>query len=149
MNKDGDRIWSQTNFAHTQCIGNISDRYPAYDIFSLELSYVKDRVSETVLDDGRRCFFKIAQFPHELQFLIQELKAYHFLEDHQSNLAPKLIGYVYEEAPDRVIGFLVEAVEGRVAGVEDLEVCKEVLDEMHQILIHGDLCRYNILISYG
>ncbi|KAL2261156.1 hypothetical protein VTK26DRAFT_4630 [Humicola hyalothermophila] len=150
VHKNGERIWCEADTFRPHAVPKqyILDRHPAYDVFNMtHLDRVRDRVSKAVLDDGRACFLKVAHFAHELPFLICELEAYHCLENHQSKLAPNLLGYVYEESRDRVIGFLVEPVERRVAGISDLEACSKALGELRRILIHGDLCKYNILIT--
>ncbi|CAH0044852.1 unnamed protein product [Clonostachys solani] len=65
-----------------------------------------------------------------------------------SSLVPKLLGYVSESSSAaRIIGFLVEKVNGRHADLEDLEVSEAALDRLHISLVHGDLCKYNIIIT--
>lgn len=96
------------------------DKFPSYDLFSLtEKDSLNHRVSEVVLQDGRTCFLKIARFPHKVSFVKRELQAYHCLAKRNAELAPKLIGYVFEESTDRVIGFLAEAIHGRTPGPTD------------------------------
>ncbi|AEO64115.1 8f74d80c-9d20-4583-b429-502a4e2bdbf8 [Thermothielavioides terrestris] len=149
VHMDGDRIWCETNafLPHTVPKKHLLDIYPTYDLFSLELRRpVTHRVFE-VSHEGRSCYLKIARFPHELRYLTRELDAYHALALADTGLAPKLLGYVFEETPDRVVGFLVESLEGRAAGVGDLESCREALHKLHRVLLHGDLCKYNIIIT--
>jgi hypothetical protein len=149
VNMEGDRIWCETDAFphHAVPKEHVHSEYPVYEIFSFDVRRsVNHRVSE-VLRQGQTCFLKIARFPHELPFLIREMEAYHSLCLADACLAPKLIGYVFEESPDRVVGFLMEAVQGRVAGVEDLPVVTEALGELHRVLIHGDFCKYNIYIT--
>ena len=57
---------------------------------------------------------------------------------------------MYEVVPERVVGFLVEMVGGvRAAGVGDLGVVKEALGRLHRWMVHGDVCRYNVLVGEG
>lgn len=144
------RIWCEPDVFQPHALPKkhlLDDYYPKYDIFDLGVRRrsVNHRVSEVVLHDGRACFVKVARFPHELPFLVREVEAYRILG--ASRLAPKFVGYVFEESPDRVVGFLAESVEGRAAGLADLEACSRALGELHRFLIHGDLCRYNIIIT--
>ncbi|AEO60075.1 hypothetical protein MYCTH_95811 [Thermothelomyces thermophilus ATCC 42464] len=144
---DGDRIRCETDAFQPHALPeeHVLERYPKYDIFSFDVRRsVNHRVSEVVYG-GRTAFLKIARFPFELPLLIREVEAYHRLAE--SDVAPKLIGYVFEESPDRVVGFLVESVEGRVANVADFEECSKALEKLHNLVVHGDLCRYNIIIT--
>ncbi|KAK4138042.1 hypothetical protein BT67DRAFT_447697 [Trichocladium antarcticum] len=116
-----------------------------YDIFGLDVRRsINHRVS-AVVHGGRTAFLKIARFLFELPLLTREVEAYHRLAE--SDVAPSLIGYVFEERPDRVVGFLVEAVEGRVANVADYKECIRALEKLHNFVVYGDLCRYNIIIT--
>ncbi|KND87660.1 hypothetical protein TOPH_07691 [Tolypocladium ophioglossoides CBS 100239] len=146
VHKDNDGIWCEVDKFRPHALPkDVLDDYPAYDISHFETRHsFNHRVSE-VVHGGRAYVLKIARFPHEVPALTRELKAYHRLAG--SSLAPRLIGYAFEESPDRIVGFLVESIHGRVAGVSDFESCREALHQLHQHLIHGDLCRYNILIT--
>ncbi|KAK7211041.1 hypothetical protein V2G26_018219 [Clonostachys chloroleuca] len=122
------------------------EHHPIHDISTLRvLRQTKYRTSE-VLYNGTASFLKIARFPHEIQWVIREIQAYHTLAG--SPLVPKLLAYVSESSSlERVIGFLVEKIEGRYPTTEDLELCQQSLRQLHSFLIHGDLCKYNILIT--
>lgn len=148
VHKDDEKgICCETDISrpHTVSQENLLDKYPIYDILSLSVTReVKSRVSE-VSHSGQVSFLKIARFPREIRWVIQEMQAYHALAG--SSLAPELIGYVSESSPDRIIGFLVEGVDGRTAELDDLEQCRLALDQLHYHLIHGDLCKYNIFIT--
>ncbi|KAB5535257.1 hypothetical protein GE09DRAFT_1227246 [Coniochaeta sp. 2T2.1] len=110
----------------------LCDKYPTYDLFTLSLTR------------------ELGRFPREAEWVARELRGYHALAG--SPLAPKLLGYVSEQPAspdmdDRVVGFLIEKVDGRHAEPEDLEPCRRDLDQLHRHLIHGDLAKYNILIT--
>ncbi|RKU49319.1 hypothetical protein DL546_009839 [Coniochaeta pulveracea] len=148
VHKNDDKgIWCQKDISRPDTVPQETLRkaYPIHDIFSLSVTReVKSRVSE-VFYDGQIAFLKIARFSHEIPWVIQELRAYHALAE--STLAPKLIAYVSEPSPDRVIGFLVQRIDGRNAELNDLEPCRQALDQLHCHLIHGDPCKYNIFIT--
>ncbi len=130
---------------HALSRDHVFDGYPVCNIFDLQVRRSpKQRVSE-VLWAVQACFLKIARFSFELRWVAREVDAYHRLAG--SPLAPRFLAYVFEEVPDRIVGFLVESVSGRAAGIGDLEPCREALAKLHRHLIHGDLCRYNILIT--
>lgn len=63
---------------------------------------------------------KIARFPWEIQYIEAETRIYKLLQS--SAIAPRFLGHIHEEG--RVIGFLLEKVEGRRAGMADLEICQ-------------------------
>jgi hypothetical protein len=122
--------------------------YPHFNVLDLTVApSVKTRIYR-VVQDGTECFMKIAHFKFEIAWLAQEVKAYHAFACHHSLLAPKLLGYVYEEPHDRVVGFLFEKISGRRPGIADLELCENALRELHKLgIIHGDLNRDNIFIT--
>lgn len=48
----------------------------------------------------------------------------------------------------RVIGFLIEYVEGRHATISDLPACEAIVRRLHGLgVLHGDLNKHNFLIS--
>jgi tRNA A-37 threonylcarbamoyl transferase component Bud32 len=97
---------------------------------------------------GEECFLKIARFRHELNALRRETKVYGALKAHSLALAPEVLGFVYEETNDRVIGFIMEVLYGRHPNSADLEICQKVMGQLHAIgIVHGDLNKYNIIIS--
>lgn len=124
----------------------LRDRYPLYDIASLSLvREYKSRTSE-VSGDGRKYILKIARFPREIEWVTRELQAYHRLA--ACPLVPRLVGYVFETCQERVIGFLIEKAEGRFPELRDYEEVRQALDQLHRYLIHGDLVKYNIIMTH-
>lgn len=79
----------------------------------------------------RACFLKIARFGLELPWLAREIKAYHDLSRRNSTLAPRILGYAFEESLHQVTGFIIEDVTGRRPGIEDLETCRKALQQLH------------------
>jgi hypothetical protein len=85
---------------------------------------------------------KIARFEWELPRIEQETRAYQLLEG--TELAPRFLAHIHENG--RIMGFLLEKIEGRSASVQDLSVCKTALGNLHKLgLAHGDINRYNFL----
>lgn len=126
----------------------IVGNYPYFDILELQVVRFLNFRVYCVLQDGKECIMKIARFGFELRWIAQEVKAYHALACRGSSLTPRMLGYVYEETRDRVVGFLIEKVSGRCAGIADLERCHEAMRELHAMdIVHGDNSRYNIRIT--
>ncbi|KAF2122498.1 hypothetical protein BDV96DRAFT_608531 [Lophiotrema nucula] len=63
-----------------------------------------------------------------------------------SGLAPRFLGHVQENG--RVMGFLIEKIDGRAASLHDRNVCETALRRIHGMgLVHGDVNRYNFLVT--
>ncbi|KAF2651898.1 hypothetical protein K491DRAFT_681772 [Lophiostoma macrostomum CBS 122681] len=87
---------------------------------------------------------KIARFEWELHRIQQETRAYQLLEGF--GLAPRFLGHVHENG--RIIGFFIEKIGGRSASFQDLSICETALGRLHELgLIHGDVNRYNFLVT--
>ncbi|KAJ3545243.1 hypothetical protein NM208_g2609 [Fusarium decemcellulare] len=87
---------------------------------------------------------KIARFPWEIQYIEAETRIYKILQS--STIAPQFLGHIHEEG--RVIGFLLEKVEGRRAGMADLGTCRRTLGRLHSLgILHGDPNRHNFIIG--
>ena len=120
------------------------------DIFTLPTGKrLKISVRETIYRD-RLAILKFASFPWEIHRIEWETWAYHQIESKASPddppLAPSFLGHVEENG--RVIGFLLERIEGNHATIADLELCKSGIRRLHELGIrHGDPCRYNFLID--
>ena len=87
---------------------------------------------------------KIARFEWEIPRIEQETRAYQLLES--SGLAPRFLAHVHENG--RIMGFLLEKLEGRPASFQDLDVCETALRKLHELgFVHGDVNRYNFLVT--
>lgn len=108
---------------------------------------IKRRISDRVFVvdcEGRTRIMKIAKFKHEIGYLRCELETYNTLIRDGFTGAPEFHGYIYEETQDRVIGFLMEYLEGEHPDVRDLPECQNLLQRVHDCgLVHGDPNRYN------
>lgn len=85
-------------------------------------------------------------FPESVYGVEHETEIYALIDGHQ--IAPKFLAHVMEQSGDskdnssqRVIGYMVGKVpNARVATLEDLPVCKEVLARLHDLgIAHGAL----------
>ncbi|KAM0271385.1 hypothetical protein ACHAQH_009121 [Verticillium albo-atrum] len=87
---------------------------------------------------------KIARFEWELPRIEQETRAYQLLEG--SGLVPRFLAYVHESG--RIVGFLLEKLEGRPASFQDLSVCETALGKLYERgLVYGDVNRYNFVVT--
>lgn len=86
---------------------------------------------------------KIARFGWEIPRIEQETRAYRILEN--TGIAPRFLGHIHEHG--RVMGFVLEKVEGRPATIEDLSRCESVLQRLHDHgIVHGDINKYNFIV---
>ena len=86
---------------------------------------------------------KIARFEWEIPRIERETLAYQLLQD--SSLTPRFLGHIHESG--RIMGFILEKLEGCAASIENMEACETVLKRLHQIgLLHGDTNRHNFLV---
>lgn len=117
------------------------------DILSLKMINQRTtRVSEVVYESSA-AIAKIAGFDWEIKYAEDETLAYSLLDGR--GIGPKFLGHLTEGGPKgRVIGLLIEKLEGRTAGIGDLVACREVLKALHALgFIHGDVNRYNFMIT--
>ncbi len=148
VNSDHGKIVCQKDTTEPQAAPKESllEHLPRCDLSSLPiLGELKSRTFGVTYN--QECaILKIVRFPFELPCLLQEMCIYHALLDFP--LVPKLLGYVFEShCPDRVTGVLLEKLDGRWAQPEDLEECNDALQKLHQKILHGDLNKYNIIIT--
>lgn len=132
-------VWCQekVNFLHLQ-------RIELLTLLAQECTIKSDNlVNHTPLENHVQNT-KIARFPWKIQYIEAETKIYQLLQS--STVSPRFLAYVHEE--DRVIGFMLEKVEGRREGIDDLEICQRVLQRLHNLgVLHGDVNRHNFIIT--
>ncbi|KAI1807282.1 alpha-galactosidase A [Daldinia bambusicola] len=103
-----------------------------------------EALSHSILPSPAIVIAKFARFEWELPRIEQETRAYQFLEDY--GLAPRFLAHVHENG--RIIGFLLEKIEGRSASFQDLSACETALVELHELgFMHEDVNRYNFLVT--
>lgn len=122
------------------------------DCLSLERvgRLMMNATSECVLKDQPEprpiVIAKIARFEWEIPHIERETHTYRRL--HQTDLAPQFLGHIHEEG--RVIGFLLEKIDGSFTSIEHLSQCEEVLSRPHRTgLLHGGVNRNNFVIGDG
>lgn len=87
---------------------------------------------------------KFARFPYEISWYESETNAYSWIQGY--DIGPKFLGHVTER--DRIIGFLLEKVDGHHTGTGDLEYCRQAVERLHSLgIVHGDLNRHNFLVT--
>ncbi|KAI0904238.1 alpha-galactosidase A [Ustulina deusta] len=124
------------------------------DVLSLpRIKRLRSGVFET-LYEGRAAVAKIACFEWQIPSLTRETWAYCVLAETQRPsdgplIAPAFLGHLTENG--RVMGFLMEKLEGRFACSDDLTQCAAVLKRLHGLgdlgLVHGDVNRYNFIVE--
>lgn len=116
----------------------------------------RDRVRQRVhisthpeLNGGEPVLIKLAVWPWEIASIEVETTAYQRIND--SGIAPKFFGHLTEGKDGRVIGFVVEWVQGaRAAGSEDVQGCRKALGRLHELGIKsGDINKHNFLVRDG
>lgn len=87
---------------------------------------------------------KIARFKWEIPRIERETSAYQLLEG--SGLTPRFLGHIHENG--RIMGFLLEKIEGCSASIQDLGICESALGKLHGLgFLHGDANRYNFIVT--
>ncbi|KAL9095343.1 MAG: hypothetical protein Q9165_002214 [Trypethelium subeluteriae] len=145
--------------------GNVVMRTSSEPLEEVECSWHSNRVDVLTLPKGTRlktnvwetiyqghpAILKIASFPWEIYRMEWETWAYGRIYSYGGSegamIAPSVIAHVVENG--RVMGLLLEKVEGDHAGIADLELCRSVLHRLHKMGIrHGDPCRYNFMVDH-
>jgi predicted Ser/Thr protein kinase len=87
---------------------------------------------------------KIARFEFEVPLVETETAVYQVIDGH--GIGPVFLGHLIEH--NRVMGFLIERMEGHHAGIPDLGACQAAVERLHSLrIIHGDLNRHNFIVS--
>lgn len=131
--------------------------HPEYiDVLSLRRTKRYGPNVHEVVFNGRPAISKIACWEWEIPRLENETCVYEVITKHEherghedeSPIIPAFLGHLTENG--RVIGMLLEQVEGVYASLDDLPVCESVLRRMHSLgIVHGDVNRYNFLVCGG
>ncbi|KAI4275599.1 MAG: hypothetical protein LQ337_003111 [Flavoplaca oasis] len=87
---------------------------------------------------------KYARFEWEISSYQAETEVYSWLEGH--NIGPNFLSHLTEDG--RVIGFLLQKLNGHHAGIQDLPRCEDIVRKLHSLhILHGDINRYNFLVN--
>ncbi|KAM3501709.1 hypothetical protein MY11210_009300 [Beauveria gryllotalpidicola] len=127
----------------------VYDCYPFFDIVDFPRQHhIKTRLWRCPAPSpDAEVYLKLARFKFEIEALEREVKAYHMLRGY--DIAPALVGYVFEETHDRVVGFVTEQVIGHYPrDVTDYTACSAALHKLHaKGLVHGDVNKHNVIIT--
>jgi len=118
----------------------------AVDFLSLELvEKVTSNVHKVYMPKFQQpVIAKFARFPWEIEYLEKETWAYAKIGGH--DIGPCFLGHLTKG--NRTIGFLMEELTGRHAGVEDLCQCSEVVVRLHDLgFTHNDLNKFNFIVT--
>jgi predicted Ser/Thr protein kinase len=119
------------------------ERTKLLSLLAQECKWKQDTAGDEARDQ-QTMIAKMARFPWEIQYIEAETRIYQLLQP--LGITPTFFGHIYEAG--RVIGVLLEKVEGRPANLGDLEICKAALQRLHdQRILHGDCNRYNFIIT--
>lgn len=120
------------------------------DVLSLaQTNRFRSAVHE-VLYNGSPAVAKIACFDWDMARIERETWAYSILaqrhDPEKARVAPGFLAHLTENG--RVMGLLVEKVDGVPANIDDLASCEALVRRVHGMgLIHGDVNRYNFLVD--
>ncbi len=148
ITKDGDGHL-RTALSYTPLKAVESIWHPQHiDVLSLPKErHIKGDVYETMYQ-GRRAVAKIASFDWQIGGIEDETFLYSLINrDRDANkYVPEFIGHLTENG--RVMGMLLEFVQGRAAGIQDLERCETVVSWLHGLgIVHGDVNRHNFIVD--
>ncbi|KAK6225764.1 hypothetical protein QIS74_01811 [Colletotrichum tabaci] len=158
--------WTVANISRDEITGNLKTSFSNRTLAGVECQWHKTNVDCLELEKTKQLtamafearlhsilpitpspdimIAKIARFEWEVPRIEQETRAYQLLEG--SGLAPRFLAHVHENG--RIVGFLLERLEGRFASVQDLNVCEAALRKLHGLgLLHGDVNRYNFIVT--
>ncbi|KAF8801441.1 hypothetical protein BYT27DRAFT_7147422 [Phlegmacium glaucopus] len=87
---------------------------------------------------------KIARFEFEVPSVEAETAIYQTIDGH--DIGPVFIGHLVEHG--RVMGFLLEKIDGHHGEIGDLEACQSIVKRLHSLgIVHGDLNKYNFIVG--
>ncbi|KAJ4155622.1 hypothetical protein LMH87_000858 [Akanthomyces muscarius] len=132
---------------HSMSPASIHGCYGLFDVLNLKREYNVKARTRHCLARGAEVYVKLARFEFEVRALEREVKVYHRLCG--SAVSPALVGYVYEDTHDRVVGFITEELVGHYPeSTDDYVACSEALRDLHEVgVIHGDMNKYNIIMT--
>lgn len=105
---------------------------------------VSHSILPIIFQPSKTIIAKMARFEWEISRIERETRAYQLLEG--SGLAPRFLGHIHENR--RIMGFILEKIEGRPASIRDLGICETALEKLHELgFLHGDANRYNFLVT--
>ena len=114
------------------------------DVQSLTLEERLNARVRVVKYNSKSVIFKIARFEFEVPSMETETAIYQAINDH--GIGPAFLGHLVEHG--RVMGFLIEKIDGRNGEIGNLEACESIVKRLHSLgIVHGDLNKYNFIIG--
>lgn len=151
LDKKGDETWWEVDQWEPYCL---PDDFSYLDLPHVELirisgcgdnNFVKLKYIEF---DGKEAVLKYGGLWDRIDGIQREIEAYHTLTRQGFTLIPRLLAYTYERTENEVVGFVSEKLEGRPAGPEDYEACRQAIIQLHSHgALHGDINRNNFVIT--
>lgn len=119
------------------------------DVLSLKRTRRLRSWTHEVQHDGGAAVAKIACFEWDVRRIERETAAYRKLarhRDEQPPVAPEFLGHLTENG--RVMGLLLQKVDGERACLDDLPDCEALLRRVHGLgMVHGDVNRHNFVVD--
>ena len=119
------------------------------DVLSLDMGKgLRFNVNEVLLE-GHPAIAKLAHSENYIRQMENETVAYWHLTENQDPDNPRRAQIPRPPNQNgRIMGYLLEKLEGARAGPDDLPQCEELLRRVHTIgLVHGDVNRHNFIVD--
>jgi len=139
----------------TECLAGVENLWHPATLNELDFTK-QDRVRQRVhvathpmLNNSKPVLIKLAVWPWEIRSIEIETTAYQQING--SGIGPKFLGHLSEGKDGRVVGFVVEWMQGaRAAGPGDMKGCEKTLGRLHGLGIKlGDINKHNFLVRDG
>ncbi|KAI1260731.1 hypothetical protein F5Y18DRAFT_404355 [Xylariaceae sp. FL1019] len=148
----GERAFVKTETVQFAGVKNIWHPVKLNEFDFTQQSRIRQRVHVSThpdLNNGKPVLIKLAVWPWEIPSMEIETTAYQLIDGH--GIGPKFLGHVTEGKDGRVVGCVIEWVQGaRAARLEDIEHCKVALERLHALGIKsGDINKHNFLVRDG
>lgn len=130
---------------------NVSWHDRCIDVLSLQRTKCFNSGVYEIQYNGVPCVAKIARFGWDIPRIEHETWVYSILAGYQKNhpnepIAPAFLGHLTEN--DRVMGFLLQKVDGERACIDDLADRTALLNRLYSLdFVHGDVNRHNFLVG--
>lgn len=107
----------------------------------------EERVSmrvRVVKHNSKSVIAKIARFEFEVPRVETETAIYQAIDG--QGIGPAFLGHLVEHG--RVMGFLIEKIDGGHGEIGDLAACQSIVKHLHSLgIVHGDLNKYNFIVG--
>lgn len=119
-----------------------------HNLVDVQSLVFEERVSSrvrVVKYNSKSVISKIARFEFEIPRIETETAIYQAIDGH--GIGPAFLGHLVEHG--RVMGFLIEKIDGVNGEIGDLEACEFIVKRLHSLgIVHGDLNKYNFIVGH-